>query len=310
MNSYKKICSFLPAATNILVSLELEHLIEGVTFECSIDKPRVILSKIYDKQLSASEISKIVSEHKEQNIAVNTIDYELVKKINPDIIFTQAICNVCQIGEADVCNAKKELSLSAEIYSLNPTSLEEVFDNILTVARVVEHPQKGEDFLKNIQIRIQHIEQTISTYNLNPKRISFFEWMNPLFNAGHWIPDQISIAGGHDPLANPREHSFVIDNDAIVKVNPEVIIFSACGMSMKQSIKEVTQVLQQDFWKDLAAYKNNNIWVVEGNLFTQPGSDLVDGIELLAGIFHPNHFTIPAKLNNEYLQLDLFDKKD
>ena len=172
MNSYKKICSFLPAATNILVSLELEHLIEGVTFECSIDKPRVILSKIYDKQLSASEISKIVSEHKEQNIAVNTIDYELVKKINPDIIFTQAICSVCQIGEADVCNAIEKLALNSDIYSLNPNSLEEVFDNLITVATAAGHPKTGEKFLKGIRNRIQNIEQTITTKNILPKRVS------------------------------------------------------------------------------------------------------------------------------------------
>ena len=129
--------------------------------------------------------------------------------------------------------------------------------------------------------------------------------MNPIFNAGHWIPDQINIAGGKDPLAKPHKQSFVLEVESIIEANPEIIIFSACGMTMKQSIEEVTQVLKQSFWKDIEAYKNNNIWVVEGNLFTQPGSGLVEGIELLSGIFHPNHFSIPYGLKNDYLQLDL-----
>jgi len=305
MDSAKKICSFLPAATNILMALKLEHLIKGVTFECPIDKPRVIHSKLHNQELSASEISKIVSEHKAQNIPVNTIDHHLLEEINPDVIFTQAICNVCQIGEADVCNIKEELSIRADIYSLNPKSLVDVLDNINIVATASGHPETGKEFIKELNIRIQKIKQIRTEFHLRAKRVSFFEWMNPLYNAGHWIPDQITIAGGNDTLAQPNEHSFVIEAQSIIEANPEVIIFSACGMTMEQSIAEVTQVLDQSFWKGLEAFKNNNIWVVEGNLFTQPGSGLIDGIELLAAIFHPTHFSIPDDLKNDYLKLDL-----
>jgi len=173
------------------------------------------------------------------------------------------------------------------------------------VATAAGHPEAGIEFIKELNIRIQKIKQTRTDFHLTAKRVSFFEWMNPVFNAGHWIPDQITIAGGNDPLAQPNEHSFVIEAQLIIEANPEVIIFSACGMTMVQSIVEVTQVLSQPFWKGLEAYKNNNIWVVEGNLFTQPGCGLIDGIELLAAIFHPNHFSIPHELKNDYLKFDL-----
>jgi len=297
-----KVCSFLPAATNILLSLGLEHLIEAVTFECPIDRPRIIHSSLHDKNLSADEINALISQHKKENTTVNTIDEELLLKIKPDIIFTQAICDVCQIGEADVNKALKKYPLETTVYSLNPKSLEDVFDNINTVAKACGYPEKGELLIASLKEINKGITDKLNGHNKPVKNCSFFEWMNPTFNCGHWIPDQLKIAGGYDVLANPNGYSFPVDVTEKKDYNPEIIIFSACGMSLAQSLEEVKKVLRDPFWKTLSAYQKDEIWIVDGNLFTQPGPDLVKGITLLAAILNPDLFEFPKELEKKYVK--------
>ena len=298
----KKVCSFLPAATNMIKTLGLEHLLYGVTFECPIDRPRVIQSSLHDQNLSADEINELIAKHKKEDTTVNTIDEDLLLKIKPDIIFTQAICNVCQIGENDVNNVLKKLPFNAKIFSLNPKSLTAVLDDIYTVAKACGYPEKGEALIATLQETTRKIEDTLNYHNRAVKNCTFFEWMNPTFNCGHWIPEQLQIAGGYDALANPNGYSYPIDVTQNPDYNPEIIIFSACGMSLTQSITEVTNVLSNPFWKNLKAYKNKQIWIVDGNLFTQPGPDLIKGAQLLASIFNPDIFEFPKELKEKYTQ--------
>jgi len=289
----------LPAATNIIKALNLEHLLYGVTFECPIDRPCVIQSSLHDKNLSAHEINELISKHKKENTTVNTIDEDLLLKIKPDIIFTQAICNVCQIGEDDVNNVLRKLPFNTEVFSLNPKSLTDVFDNINMVAKACGYPEKGEMLIKSLNETICNIQNNLKKNQTAIKKCSFFEWMSPTFNCGHWIPDQLKIAGGYDELANPNGYSYPIDVSQKADYNPEIIIFSACGMSLAQSLEEVKKVLSDPFWKKLTAYQNKQIWIVDGNLFTQPGPDLVNGVRLLASIFHPNLFDLSQDLKKK-----------
>jgi len=298
-----KVCSFLPAATNILVTLNLEHLIEGVTFECPIDKPRIIQSSIHDKNLSAIEINELISEHKKANTTVNSINEELLLKINPDVIFTQAICNVCQIGEEDVTSSLTKNKLHTKVFSLNPKSLDDVFENITTVATACGFSEKGVALVHSLKNEITTIQQKLTLHKKPIQNCSFFEWMDPLFNCGHWIPDQIKLSGAIDLLANPKGYSYPIDIKKEQDYNPETIIFSACGMSLKQSLEEVNTVLLDPFWHNLSAYKNKKIWLVDGNLFTQPGPDLVKGIKLLAAIHNPDTFPVPKELKQYLIHL-------
>jgi len=298
----KKVCSFLPAATNIIKALNLEHLLYGVTFECPIDRPCVIQSSLHDKNLSAHEINELISKHKKENTTVNTIDEDLLLKIKPDIIFTQAICNVCQIGEEDVNNVLRKLPFNTEVFSLNPKSLTDVLDNINTVAKACGYPEKGDALITTLQENTNKIKDTLNYHNRAIKKCTFFEWMNPTFNCGHWIPDQLKIAGGYDALANPNGYSYPIDVTQKTDYNSEIIIFSACGMSLAQSLEEVKKVLSDPFWKKLTAYQNKQIWIVDGNLFTQPGPDLISGTQLLASIFNPDLFKFPEELKEKYIQ--------
>jgi len=298
-----KVCSCLPAATNILVSLGLSDLIEAATFECPIDRPRIIHSSIHDKNLSAGEINELISIHKKENTTVNSIDEELLLKIQPDVLFTQAICNVCQIGEDDVTSALGKLNLNTKVYSLNPKSLENVLEDITTVAGACGDSNKGEILISSLRKTMHEIQTTLDSHQREMVNCSFFEWMDPAFNCGHWIPDQLKIAGGHDKLANPNGYSYPVDIKKIKDYNPEVLVFSACGMSLEQSLIEVEKVLSDSFWQKLPAYKNKNVWIVDGNLFTQPGPDLIKGIQLLAAIFNPDLFTISDDLKTNVIQL-------
>ncbi len=302
MASYPIVCSFLPAATNILVALGLEHLVHAVTFECPMDRPRIIHSSLHEKDLSADEINTLIAQHKQESTTVNTIDEELLLKIKPDIIFTQAICNVCQIGEDDVNKALKKYPLQTQVYSLNPKSLEDVFETIHTVAKACGYPEKGDMLISSLKEINRGIEEKLSQHHRALKKCSFFEWMEPTFNCGHWIPDQLKIAGGYDELANPNGYSYPVAIKEKKNYNPEIIIFSACGMSLHQSLEEVEKVLSDPFWKSLSAYQNGKIWIVDGNLFTQPGPELVNGVLLLAALFNPDLFEFSPELDGKYVQ--------
>jgi len=299
-----KVCSCLPAATNILVSLGLSDLIVAATFECPIDRPIIIHSSIHDKNLSASEINNLISIHKKENTTVNSIDEELLLNISPDVLFTQAICNVCQIGEGDVVDALVKHNLNTKVYSLNPKSLEDVLEDIITVANACDNPDKGGKLISSLRKEMNDIKVTLEEQQRAVVNCSFFEWMDPIFNCGHWIPDQLKIAGGKDALENPYGYSYPVDVKKIEGYDPEVLIFSACGMSLEQSLIEVEKVLDNPFWKELSAYQNKNIWIVDGNLFTQPGPDLIKGIQLLSAIFNPDLFIISDELKNFYIQYE------
>lgn len=303
MSDFLKVCSCLPAATNILIALGLEHLIAAATFECPVDRPQIIHSSIHDKNLSASEINELISIHKKENTTVNSIDEKLLLRINPEVLFTQAICNVCQIGENDVVKTLKKYQLKTKMYSLNPKSLENVLEDVTTVANACGNPNKGERLILSLREIMNEIETTLKIHQREIVDCSFFEWMDPIFNCGHWIPDQLKIAGGRDVLANPYRYSHPVNVKEIDNYNPEVLIFSACGMSLEQSLIEVRKVLEDSFWRKLSVYKNKNVWIVDGNLFTQPGPSLIKGVQLLSAIFNPDLFTIPDELNEAYIRL-------
>lgn len=303
MSDSLKVCSCLPAATSILVTLGLEHLIAAATFECTIDRPHIIHSSIHNKNLSASEINELISIHKKENTTVNSIDEELLLRIQPDVLFTQAICNVCQIGEDDVLKSLSKHQLKTKMYSLNPKSLENVLEDVATVANACGNSNKGKNLILSLRGVINEIKGTLKIHQRETVNCSFFEWMDPIFNCGHWIPDQLEIAGGKDVLANPYGYSHPVNVKEIDNYNPEVLIFSACGMSLDQSLIEVKKVLEDSFWHKLSAYENKNVWIVDGDLFTQPGPDLIKGIQLLSVIFNPDIFTISNELNESYVRI-------
>ena len=296
-----KVCTFLPAATQMIYEMNLEEHLCGVTFECISDKPKVVRSYIEGNNYTSDEIDKIVSQSKAQGKSLYYIDQELLETISPDIIFTQDVCDVCQIDTSYVQRAIYNLKKQPLIIPLIPRSLNDVYENVITIASAMGKEEVAFHLLSQLKKRTDYIIDSLRKSNAPLRRVMVMEWLDPIYNCGHWIPYQISQAGGVDMLSNPSGYSIVTPWDKVRQYNPEVLVVAPCGFNVKRAEKEVEILSSKEGWNDLLAVKNDEAYLADAEYFTQPGTKLVDGIELLAALFHPAIFKVPQKLNHSYL---------
>jgi len=298
-----KVCSFLPAATRMIHQMGLEESLYGVTFECPSDKPKVVRSYIEGNTYSSNEIEKIVSESKQMGKSLYYIDEELLQEIAPDIIFTQDVCDVCQISTSYVERAIYKLEKQPLIIPLIPRNLNDVYANAIDIAKAMGKEEAAYKLLAELKKRTDTITDTLRKHNAPLKRVMVMEWLDPIYNCGHWIPYQIAQAGGVDMLSNPAGYSIITPWDKVVRYNPEVLVVAPCGFNIERTAKEIDKLAQREEWKDLAAVKNNAVFIADADLFTCPSTELVDGIELLASTFHPDIFPFQEKFKDKCKQL-------
>lgn len=295
----KKICSFLPAVTQIIYDLGLQDDLQGVTFECPErarqEKPILVRCVLEDKEYSSQEIDSIFSASKAEGRSLYYVEEELLQQIHPDIIFTQDVCEVCQIDTACTSAAIAQLDPSPELMAISPDTLHDVFDSVVQIARVFGKEEKAFERLAEYRHRIDVIVDTQRKHRLLPRRVLMLEWIDPLFNCGHWIPDQLAYAGGIDMLSNPGGDSIRLDFEKIRKYNPEVIVLAPCGYHIDRARKDMYQLTQTEGWNEIKAVQDQAVYLADFDLFTQPSaSTLVDGISLLAALFHPEYcFVMP-----------------
>jgi iron complex transport system substrate-binding protein len=301
-----KACSFLPAATRMIYDMGLQHLLQGVTFECSgeaADKPKVVRCLLEGKKYNSAEIDKIFSASKVQGKSLYYVDEELLRELEPDIIFTQDVCEVCQIDSTCTAAAVAKLEKQPLVISLTPNNLDDVFQTALTIAVSLGRKEAAYEYLAALQKRTDLIQDKIRENNMPLLRVMLIEWIDPIYNCGHWIPFQIANAGGIDLLANPAGDSTVTSWGKIMEYNPEVLIVAPCGFTTKRSLEEMPLLSQNQAWTDLEAVQQNRVYVLDYDLFTQPSAGtLVDGIELLAALFFPQFFKVPTHLQNKYVR--------
>ncbi len=299
-----KACSFLPAATKMIYDMGLQDLLYGVTFECppeSAGKPAVVRCLLEGKNYSSAEIDKIFSASKAQGKSLYYVEEELLQQISPDIIFTQDVCEVCQIDTACTAAAVAKLEKQPRIIPLTPGNLEEVFHTAVIVAGALGREEAAYHYLAALQKRIDIIIDELRKHRAAPKRVMIMEWIEPVYNCGHWIPYQVAYAGGIDMLSNPGGDSIVTPWEKIVKYDPEVLVIAPCGFHIGRAKEELHLLRQKKEWDQLQAVRNEAVFVADYDLFTQPSpGTLVDGIELLAALFHPGIFTAPGALRSKY----------
>ncbi len=298
-----KACSFLPAATSMIYQMGLEKNLYGVTFECHSDKPKVVRSFMEGNTFSSEEIERVVTESKANGKGLYYIDLPLLEEIAPDIIFTQDVCDVCQIDTSYVQRAIGKLKKQPLIVPLIPRNLNDVYDNALTIAQTLGKEEAAYTLLASLKKRTDKIQDTLRINNAPLRRVMVMEWLNPIYNCGHWIPYQVAQAGGVDMLSNPSGYSIITDWKKILLYNPEVLIIAPCGFCVNRSLKEVNSLKARPGWLDLLAVKNNAVYIADANFFTQPGTSLVDGIEILAALFHPDLFQVPDTLAKKVMAL-------
>lgn len=298
-----KVCSFLPAATQMIYDMNLQEHLCGVTFECVSDKPKVVRSYIEGNNYTSEEIDKIVSQSKAQGKSLYYIDEELLEAISPDIIFTQDVCDVCQIDTSYVQRSIYKLKKQPILVPLIPRNLNDVYQNAITIASALGKEEVAYHLLSELKKRTDKILDTLRIHNAPLRRVMIMEWLDPIYNCGHWIPYQISQAGGVDMLSNPSGYSIITPWERVKLYNPEVLVIAPCGFNVERAAKEIEILSSKEGWDDLLAVKNNEVYLADAEYFTQPSTRLVDGIELLAALFHPTIFKVPQKLIENYLSI-------
>ena len=303
------ICSsFLPAATQMIYDMNLQHLLQGVTFECPPaalkDKSKVVRYVLEGNAYTSIEIDRIFSASKAQGKSLYYVDETILESISPDIIFTQDVCEVCQIDTACTAAAVSKLKKQPRLIPLSPNTLQDVFSTAITIATALGDETAAYTYLTSLQKRIDTIIDRQREKKLPPKRVMVMEWIDPIYNCGHWIPYQIAYAGGIDMLSNPGGDSIVTLWDKIVRYDPEVLVIAPCGFQVQRTISEMDILMKKPEWKHLTAVKQQSVYIADYDLFTQPSAGtLTDGIEVLAAMFNPSFFSVPSHLQHKCLSL-------
>jgi iron complex transport system substrate-binding protein len=299
------ICSsFLPAATQMIYDMNLQHLLQGITFECPPtalgEKQKVVRCVLEGNNYSSIEIDRIFSASKAQGKSLYYVDEPVLATISPDIIFTQDVCEVCQIDTACTAAAVAKLEKQPRLIPLSPNTLQDVFQTALTIATALGHEEAAYQHLASLQGRIDNVIDKLREKRLPPKRVMIMEWIEPIYNCGHWIPYQVANAGGIDMLSNPGGDSIVTSWEKIVRYDPEVLVIAPCGFETEKSLREMDILTSKPEWKNLTSVKKNAVYLADYDLFTQPSAGtLTDGIEVLAAMFNPSVFSVPPHLRHK-----------
>ena len=303
-----RIVSLLPSSTEIVYELGLGANLVGVSHDC--DYPPEVKNKmcltsidIDPTKASSSALNDWVAGKVHTGTSIYHIDQDALKKADPDLILTQELCEVCAPSFTEVKSACKILDGDRKIISLEPTNLEQILDSILIVGNATGKEEKAEQLVSSLRGRIKKVEEVVSNAKTRPE-VGCLEWLDPIFSAGHWVPEMVSKAGGVDRPTEPSRPSVRIEWNQIVDYDPDILILMPCGFNLERTIRDSNSLERYNGWQDLRAVQNHQVFAVNGTAyFNRPGPRIVDGIEILAEIFHPEFVSGVAPANS-YKRLD------
>lgn len=291
-----RICSLLPSATEIAFALGLGDQVVGVSHECDYppeaqEKPVVVRSAIDSHRLNSPEIDQKVGEVLQAGKSLYTLDDEAFRTAAPDVILTQALCDVCALDYNDVVKAAECLPCKPTIVSLIPHCLADVLDDIFRVGNATQRDGEAKALVLNLQRRIEAVRQRSAQSSIRPQ-VACLEWFDPIYAAGHWVPEMIELAGGNDSLGCKGKPSAKVQWTEILDLQPEVLVLMPCGFDAQRTTQESALLQKLDGWNKLPAVKTGNVYAVNGHAyFSRPGPRLVDGLEILGQILHPEIFS-------------------
>ncbi len=282
-----QICSFLPSATEILFALDLGDSVAGVTFECDYPPEakdrQVVVDTILNHGLSQAEIDREVAACASSGESLYRVDVERMEAIKPDLIVTQELCDVCAVSSSHLIKALFSLSSRPEVLTLTPHTLEDVFTDIERVGEATDRVQQATELVCSLRRRVAAVKERPKSQS---PRVACLEWLDPLFNAGHWMPEMVALAGGIDPLGKAGKHSERMTWQQVLDADPDVVLVMPCGYDMAQSVAEFHKLTLPGGWESLSAVRNDRVYAVNATAyFSRPGPRLVDGLEIMYAIF-------------------------
>lgn len=293
-----RIVSLLPSTTEICFALGLGQSLVGVTHECDFP-PQAAYKAVMTRNLlqlegqPPQEVDRHVRQALHQGSSLYALDQEALGKAHPDLILTQELCEVCAVAYPQVLDAAKLLPGRPTVLSLEPETLAEVLRSINDVGQVVGARERAAELVRGLWARLDAVRGAVAG-RAKPK-VACLEWLDPLMVAGHWVPDQVDVAGGIDVLGESGKRSRVITRDELVAAQPEVILSMPCGYRLEESLAQLESAAALKGRRQLAAVKSGQVYALDGSwYFNRPGPRVVDGIEMLARILHPDAWRGPV----------------
>jgi iron complex transport system substrate-binding protein len=296
-----RIVSFLPSSTEILYELGLGDQVVGVTHECKFPedaktKPRIINSSFETDKLSSTEIDKKIVELARTGGDIYLIDDKKLKESAPDLIIAQGVCEVCAPFTKEIERAASMLGYSPDVLVLDPQDLDDILISIMDIAERVNRIKEGRELVVSLRKRIGYIMDKsvvrIQTKNkMHRPKILCIEWIDPLFTAGHWIPQMVEIAGGANGISSRGSPSKRISMEDITQFQPDKIILMPCGFDLSRTLQESRILNENAEWTNLQAIQANEVYAVNAtDCFSKPSPRAIIGLEVLAKIINPSQF--------------------
>ncbi len=294
MSKLPRIASLLPSATEIVHFVGAGGGLVGVTHECDYppgveNLPRLTGTSIDQHSMTSAEIDAAVGERLTDSDSIYSLDAKLLQELNPDLVLTQGLCDVCAVSSNVVEQATAALPETPRVLSMNPTTLNEVLDVTVEVGDALGRGSEARAKVDALRERLVRVEEAVAGQPW--PRAGCIEWLDPPFSAGHWVPDMVRLAGGDELFARSGEPSKRLSWEGIFKAAPEVLVLMPCGFDATRAAREARELPGIAGWDNLPAVKNGRVWAVDANsYYSRPAPRLVEGVETLAHILHPEVF--------------------
>ncbi len=291
-----RIVSLLPSTTEIAFALGLGDAVVAVTHECDYPpevrgRPVITSSALDHADASSEEIDAAVRSQLRDDLSIYHLDNTMLRQLAPDLILTQALCEVCAVSFGDVGRAVAASGVEPRILSLEPTSLDGIFGTILAVGNATGTRGRAQELVAELRGRVAVVRERVAALAYRP-RVACLEWFDPLYGPGHWLPELVELAGGRPGLGVAGEVSRRVSWGDVIAFAPEVLVLTPCGFDLDRAAAEAEAILpRRTGWSALPAVRNGRVYAVDGNAyFSRPGPRIVDSLELLARLIHPDLF--------------------
>jgi len=267
----------------------------GVSHECDFPKeanerPRVTHCPVHEQRLTSRQMDEWVRHALHENGTIYVIDEPLLCELRPDVILTQKLCDVCAVGYGTVARLAQTLPGPPQVVNLEPSGLSDIFDDIRRVAEVCDVPDRADKIITQSLNRVEAVRRRANAIVRRP-RCFLMEWIDPPFCSGHWGPELVEIAGGYDPLGRKHQPSAQIEWQEVRDVRPEIVVLALCGYDIDRARRDYEVLRRFPNFDSLPAAREGEIYLVNASAyFARPGPRIVDSLEILAGILHPEQF--------------------
>ena len=300
---FNRIVSFLPSATEIIYMLGSQDLLFGVTHQCicpieAKGKPQIVSSVFDSESMASFQIEEKIQELSRLQNDLFIINFDLLKEIQPDLIISQALCDVCSPHNKELTKTMKFLENKPQTLVLDPHTVEEIIESIMIIAKALGKEEDGLRIRNSLYRRIEKISN--ATKYKKPKVVCL-EWIDPIYICGHWVPQMVGIAGAINGISKVGERSSKIDFSQITQFDPDIIILLPCGFDLRKVFQEYGSLQKNNQWQSLRAVQNGMVFAVDAlSYFSRPGPSIITGIEILAKIINPESFPQLMVPSNSY----------